>query len=258
MPRPGFVDRHDLKGWADTVSARSDLPRLVRKLVLETTPTAEHIAFAAVEGVATGGFDGTVRALESTPWVPAGLSLWELSVDSSPGRKADKDYEKRISTPDGSSTTDAVYVQLSLRPWTKRAEWAKQKRQDGRWHDVIAYGLDDVHAWLEAAPVTWAWLSEEMGRHPRGLRSAETWWSAWSSQTSPAATTDLVLAGRASARDELLASSVYRTSVLNAQECCDDGIDIALASYRRSVSFSLTSTWSWRNALTNPSTYCLS
>ena len=95
MVTPGFADRLKLAQWADSVSARVELPRLVRRLILETTPGVVQLGMPAGEGVSSGGWDGTVKSTEASPWVPAGLSLWELSVDKSPGAKADDDSAKR-------------------------------------------------------------------------------------------------------------------------------------------------------------------
>jgi hypothetical protein len=38
-------------------------------------------------GVAAGGFDGVVTATGQTPEVPAGTSVWELSVTSKSGKR---------------------------------------------------------------------------------------------------------------------------------------------------------------------------
>lgn len=203
MARPGFADRNKLRDWADTRQAQSELPRLVRRLILETTPGLVELGMPAGEGVATGRWDGTVRSTSSNAWVPEGLSVWELSVDVHPGRKADKDYSKRAATPDGSSTADCTYVAAILRPWTKRGDWSAAKKSEGRWRDVRAYGLDDIEAWLETAPVTWAWFSEELGLRPYGMQTAETRWNSWSSQTAPPLAPDVVLAGRDSAVDAI-------------------------------------------------------
>lgn len=196
MPRPGFAGRRKLAAWADTRQAQGELPRLVRRLILETSPGLVELGMPAGDGVAAGDWDGTSRAAGGNAWVPDGLSLWELSVDSSPGSKANSDYQKREDTPDGSPIGQCSYVQLILRPWTKRAQWAKEQRAEGRWRDVRAYGLDDIEAWLESAPVTWAWLSEELGLTPYGMRTASSWWDSWASLTSPALTPGVVVAGR--------------------------------------------------------------
>ena len=89
--RAGYIDRNKLQSWADTRPSQSDLPRLVRRLILETTPGLVELGMPAGDGVAAGDWDGSVRTTEATAWVPDGLSVWELSVNSSPNAKADED-----------------------------------------------------------------------------------------------------------------------------------------------------------------------
>lgn len=196
MQRPGFSDRNMLRDWANTRQSQSELPRLIRRLILETAPGLVELGMPADEGVSAGDWDGAVRAVGSNAFVPEGRSCWELSVNKSPGVKADDDYSKRDAPPDGSPAAETTYVQLSLRQWSDRDNWAAGRRTEGKWKDVRALGLDDVHTWLEDAPVTWAWFSEQIGLGPYGLRTASTWWDSWSRQTSPEATPDLVLSGR--------------------------------------------------------------
>lgn len=204
-----------------------------------------ELGFPAGEGVSAGSWDGTVRASEDAPYVPAGLSLWELSVEKSAGAKAEADYSKRLSTPDGSSTADAVYVAVSLRPWLKRGEWAHEKSGTGPWKEVCALGVDDVETWLESAPITHSWLSEGAGLKPHGLITAETWWNRWSGATTPPFPSAAVVAGRdeevaalrdalstpgllltvrASSRDEVAA---FVASVAFSEEAIDGGALLA-------------------------------
>lgn len=225
MTRPGYVDRSKLQNWADTRLSQSEFPRLVRRLILETTPGLVELGMPAGDGVAAGDWDGSVRTNTATAWVPNGRSVWELSVNSSPNTKADDDYSKRASSPDGTPTAACTYVEAILRPWTARAAWASDKRSDGVWSDVRALGLDDIETWLESAPITWAWLSEELGLSPYGLRTGQTWWRDWAAQTSPALTPGVVLAGRTIAVEDLkdrLSSSGSFTTVAGAsvEEAC--------------------------------------
>ncbi len=193
---PGLAGRKDLLQWADTIAARSDLPRLIRRLILETGKGVVELGVPAGEGVSVSGWDGTVRASEATAHVPDGLSLWEISANKNAGTKADTDYSKRSATPDESPTKACTYVAVSLRPWVKRSEWAKTKEKQKRWRAVRAFGVDDIETWLETAPVTHAWLSEILGLGPHGLQAGESWWDSWSRETDPAITPQLVLAGR--------------------------------------------------------------
>jgi AIG2-like family len=196
MGRPGFADQKDLIRWADSLEARSELPRLVRRLILETVPGLTDLSFAAGEGTGVGGWDGVVRTAGGTPFVPSDLSAWEISVDKKTAKKIDADYGKRTTSPDGSPTTDCAYVAVLLRRWTKRREWAVERTKEGRWRSIHAIGLDDVEMWVESAPVSHAWISERLGLGPHGLRTVETWWSSWSSATNPPLPVELLVAGR--------------------------------------------------------------
>jgi hypothetical protein len=134
------VNRHDLLQWAKMITASSELPRLLRRLILETGRGVMQLGFPAGEGVALGGWDGTLVAAEPSPFIPAGLSVWELSVEGAVRAKADADYEKRNATPDGSPTSGCTYVAVALRPWRDRQAWATARRVEGTWKDVRVLG----------------------------------------------------------------------------------------------------------------------
>jgi hypothetical protein len=196
MAWPGLATRDDLLGWPSIVAA-GEFPRLVRRLIWETAPDAVRLGFPAGSGTSAGDWDGSVRTVTGNAFVPAGLSVWELSVEKSGiTAKADGDYGKRATTPDGSPTSDAEYVEAILRPWPGRRAWAAGKRGDGRWKDVRGYGVDDIEEWLESAPVTHSWASELLGLAPHGYLAAETWWRGWAGATSPVLPSAVVLAGR--------------------------------------------------------------
>lgn len=203
MARPGLIDRQGLLMWADSIAARSELPRLIRRLILETGHGVVQLGFPASEGVSAASWDGTVRAVGDGVYVPQGLSLWELSVEKNAGVKANKDYRKRTTGPDGLPPNQCTYIAVSLRPWMKREDWARDRNNEGRWKLVRAFGLDDIETWLESAPITHAWLSELVGLHPFGLVTPHTWWDTWSSATTPAFPRAAVLAGRQNNTDSL-------------------------------------------------------
>src|SRR5689334_24990259 len=148
MGAPNLLNRQGLLQWADTVSAGSELPRLIRRLILETGRGVVHLGFPADEGVRAGDWDGTLRATERAPYIPLGLSVWELSVEKSANTKADSDYEKRNTTPDGSATNNCTYIEVILRPWTKRQTWARDRTAERKWKEVQTLGVDEVETWL--------------------------------------------------------------------------------------------------------------
>jgi len=222
--RLGLVDQSELARWADSREAQGDLPRLIRRLILETGRGVEQLDFPGGEGISTGGWDGTVRATEATAFIPAGLSLWEVSTDKNANKKADRDYAKRLTTPDGSPTEDCTYVAVSLRPWKKRHEWATEKTAGRRWKAVLAYGLDKLETWLESAPVTHAWLSERLGFDPHGLLAVETWWASWSGTTKPPFPAAAVLAGREGEAAALRADLARPGRIITVQASSRDDV----------------------------------
>ncbi|MET9226002.1 hypothetical protein [Lentzea sp. NPDC003310] len=160
-------------------------------------------------GTASGGFDGVAVASDGTAFVPAGTSVWELSVEKSTKAKADADYAKRTQGPNGETCADVTYVQVILRPWTKAREWRNARSQEGRWKQVRAYNLDSVHTWLESAPATSAWLASRLGKQIPGVTSAADWWDElWLPSTHIPLSAEVVLAGREAAASELVDSLI--------------------------------------------------
>ncbi|MDZ7677704.1 MAG: hypothetical protein U5K29_04035 [Acidimicrobiales bacterium] len=237
MSRPGYTDRAALRAWADRRESEGEFPRLIRRLILETTPGLVELGIPAGDGVSTGGWDGVVTSTEGSAWVPKGRSLWELSTERSVGVKADRDYERRSANPGVAQPSEHVYVAGSLRTWKKQGDWAEERRGQGYWKDVRAYGLDNIETWLEDAPATWAWFSEQNGLNPYGLRTVSTWWDTWSRQTDPKLSAEVVLAGReatATAIADRLGGGGFVTTIggLSRDEVCAFLAGFAVAQER--------------------------
>lgn len=190
------ITRDELLHWAKTPEGSVQLPQLIRRLVLETGDITEPVRIPGGSGVSTGGFDGAVAASRATTYIPAGSSVWEMSVSAKLSRKADEDYSKRKAAPNGLPTSDVTYVQVICRPWTKRDQWADARTAEGRWREVRAYNVDDIAAWLETAPATTLWLADVLGMPVEGVRTVREWWDAWSGSTIPALGPEILLAGR--------------------------------------------------------------
>lgn len=190
------ISRDDLKVAATRSGFDMVLPVLIRRLISETSNGLVDLDMPGESGVAAGGFDGVARATAPSPFVPDGVSVWELSVGGNDA-KADDDYQKRIEGPPGHQATDCTYIQLILAPWTKARAWASGSARRGRWREVRAYNLDRVHLWLESAPATSAWLAAQLGKAMPGVRSVEDWWlDTWLASTLPQLHDGVVLAGR--------------------------------------------------------------
>lgn len=199
------IGRDDLKQAAESDGFAGVLPQLVRRLIAETAEGLTELDMPGEGGVAIGGFDGVVTADRATVEVPAGTSVWELSVAKGSGAKADSDYSKRLGGPEGRPTADVTYVQLILAPWTKSSAWAAQRSKEGRWKKVRGLNLDAVRGWLDRAPATAVWLAGRLGKAVPGARLADDWFDrTWLPSTRLPLGPDAVLAGRGSAAAALL------------------------------------------------------
>jgi hypothetical protein len=202
---PHLADAGDVESWArQQVEARTDFPRLIRRLIRQTKDQVVKLEMRAGKGAGYRGYDGRVEATKATPFVPEGQSVWELGVGESPRTKANREYKKRTAKPLGVDRSQTTFVFTTARRWAGKSSWEQEKQAEGKWRDVKAFDADDIETTLESAPAAHIWLSELLDKPAAGIRTIEGWWERFSQTTNPALTERLVLAGRADEASELL------------------------------------------------------
>ena len=195
MSNPELVTALDLDQWSDSLAAQTTLPILVRRLILAAASVTE-ITMRAREGALLPGWDGIVRSDAADAHVPLGTSGWELGTSKDPRDKAQDDIRHRTKNPLGLDPATTTFVAVTSRTWRDRDDWRDARRKDGPWADVRAYDADDLATWLERAPSVHYWISEQLGREPRDVRTPDTWWDRWVSQTRVVLPRGFLLAGR--------------------------------------------------------------
>ncbi|MBC7900053.1 MAG: hypothetical protein H7070_08360, partial [Saprospiraceae bacterium] len=121
-----YIDATDLVHWSDRTESQSQLPNLVRSLIIGTVPKINHIGIAAGEGVALPGYDGVLDVDAGNAWVPDGASVWEMGTTKDKKGKADGDYEKRKGEPgDEVDPSETTFVFVTSRRWREKEknEW---------------------------------------------------------------------------------------------------------------------------------------
>lgn len=203
VPETLRLSRDDLLGWAAGAGAGQQFPRLLRRLIRETTQV-ERIEFPSGTGVATPGWDGIVECAEGNQFVPSGRSGWEVSVrQSGTDKKARADYDKRVDGVKVEQRRDMSYVAVVCAPWTKARDFETEKRSLGDFRSVRALNVDALEDWLECAPSTTLWLRELTGKPVAGVSLLSAWWEKWLLSTSPPLEEGVVLAGRDSQAETL-------------------------------------------------------
>ncbi|HTJ48896.1 MAG TPA: hypothetical protein VL443_05515 [Cyclobacteriaceae bacterium] len=174
------IDRTEIESWGKIFDSKGNFPKLIGKLIFETTRRDTVLHFASGSEIFLGGWDGRVMCLEKTGHVPKGMSLWEIGTNGDLS-KANSDYKKRVSDSLGFERKDSTYVFVTTVVWQDKTEWVSEKKKDGIWKDVFAYDSTDIAEWLENAPVSMRWFLSVTKDYPYdSIYSAEESWNMFS------------------------------------------------------------------------------
>lgn len=229
-----YIKAIDLHHHAGRLESRFELPRIVRRLVRASATGLRRLEFPADEGTQYPGWDGIVEAAGGGPYVPEGVSCWELGVSTDPRRKANEDYEKRTQDPLGIDPMHSCFVFVTPRQWPGKQAWVQERRAEARWREVRAYDAHDLEQWLETHLPIHSWVSTLIGKLPKGVRDLESWWSGWSRMTNPPLSAELVLCGRGETVERIHAwhSGTEPALVLQA-DTRDEALAVFFAALQR-------------------------
>lgn len=197
------ITAKDIARWAELREAQGSLPRLVRRLAMQSG-TITQLAFPAGESVSLPGWDGEILSSDGDAWVPKGESCWELSVEANPTPKANRDYDKRTNKTPETVRRSTTLVIVTARRWSKKNAWRDEKLALCEWHSIRAYDADDLEAWLEANPAIALDFADELGLTGDGVESASHYWQVWATQSIPPILKHTFFADRQDAKDRLL------------------------------------------------------
>jgi len=193
-----WITVKNLEQWAETSGSRTTLAELVRNLIRATAPNFGKYRFPIGEAAQLPGFDGVlVNAQGVPPYVPDGLSVWEVSTEAEPRKKATEDYEKRTAAPGPVNQGEATFVFVTPHRWADLDIWENERR-DGPWAAVEAIDGVALEDWLEQRPaVAVDFARRVLAIMPEGVLSSADFWSEYAGRSQPTITEALLLAGRA-------------------------------------------------------------
>ena len=225
-----LVSATDLSQWAERLDSKAVFPELISRLILTASGNSfKHLDFPAAESIQQESWDGVCEqyAVKDLPWLPVGLSGWELSTQRSGIQsKADGDYNKRTAEPGELIKHKATFVFATLKRWPKGSIWAISKRNENAWNDVRVIDGDDLVQWIELYPSVGYWLASHIGKFPPGFLPLLDAWQEWRRATNWPLTPDIVLAGRDNEAIEILKWLRGKPSVRSVQA---DSPDEAIA-----------------------------
>lgn len=208
------ISAQQLEDFAAKEPAKGLLPELVRRLIQASADGLGDVRFPSGESTFRPGADGLLQAMGSPPYVPSGVSIWELSTEKQPHQKAKDDIEKRSKSEARDDyldhkRADITYVALSLRRWhgekgQDRDQFESYYRGLGVWKHVKIIDADDLENWLDRSPSVSAWLARKMQIVSEDMKGIEAYWDDYSRGVTPAMSEKLLLLNRKEKADTLV------------------------------------------------------
>ncbi|MEN3950924.1 helix-turn-helix domain-containing protein [Iodidimonas sp. SYSU 1G8] len=194
----------EIEAWAESISARTTLPVLIRRLICLDVENTAKVEFLGYDSGERQGWDGFTETVKAGRRVPAGKTGWELSNSNDLPAKPNRDIQARLTLPRRErSNTNFIFV--TGQRWPGKTDWAKRQRAQQAWREVRAYDADDIEQWLEESASAQIWFMRELGRDTQGLQPLSESWRSWCEATSPRLSPMLF--------DDML--SVHRASVVD-------------------------------------------
>mgnify|MGYP001206624850 CR=1 FL=1 len=213
----------DIVQWSQRISSRSELPELIRRLILSTIDilSIEQISFPIGEDIGKTGYDGTLKTSSQNPYVPLGKSVWEISTQKDVASKANSDYQKR--TEQETEKQDITYVFVTSEKWRDKDIWIEERNKEGKWKEVKAFDALDLELWLSLSIAASLWFGQLIGKLIPDFETLESYATGWLSTFRFPIPIEIALAGReetiSSIRDFLISHpQELRLKSLNKDE----------------------------------------
>ncbi len=214
------------------------LPQLVEKLITANIPREKicEIRFPHGDQVYLHGSDGVLAVDEDVthPFIPSGISLWELGTETPPRSKANRDFANaedklknafpNLSHPATADIT--TYVSGTSAVFQDHEKWIIEKRSKSNWKAIRVLDAVALEKWLEQCPAVMLWFAEVCGLPAEGLFDAEQYLNTLSLSFGTALSPELVIAGREKELTEL------RDTVVQSNEdvrICGESVEEAAA-----------------------------
>ncbi|MDW7599183.1 hypothetical protein R1V99_01145 [Stenotrophomonas maltophilia] len=233
-----WIDVKALEAWADRVDARAHLMKMLVDLINATVSESHRLRFPHGEKGQVRGWDGDLEVPVGQGRVPEGCSKWEFGTGAAE-TKANADYQKRTAQSSAEVMSKNTLVIVNLTTWDtprkKIADWQDDRNREGKWKEVRCIDGTELAHWLGEHPAIAArYARDYLGRAPKeGALSTDEYWEEFSTQFEPELSEKLVIAGRKTEADEIIAhlSGPAKSTLLGA-ETSEEVIAFSVAAIR--------------------------
>ncbi len=152
--------------------AQGVIVELVARLVAASCPSPRDRRFPRGDSIGQHGADGYLDIeLGLDPFVPDGVSFWEIGTSLDAGDKATSDYRDRTKAVPEDDRKDATFVFVtplsSLRDWKdtwkegQQRDWLQERRGCNDWKAVRVIDGTRLNEWIREFHSVNAWLIQQ-------------------------------------------------------------------------------------------------
>jgi hypothetical protein len=198
MPHTRIINENNLDTWTrgNAIKAQGVIVELIFRLVAASVPRPKGRRFPLGDSIGQHGADGFLDTdIGLPPFVPDGVSYWEIGTGKDAHAKATNDYrELTKATPEDVRlrSTFVFVTPLSGRTawsdtWKEedQSNWLTARKGRAEWNDVAIIDGTRIIDWLSSFPAVEIWLANEMGHAAHELQTPELHWADLSKIGAP-------------------------------------------------------------------------
>ncbi len=173
MSTARLITEERLDEWvrANYRDAQSVIVELISRLISASCPWPKNKRFPIGGGIGQHGPDGILKVdLSYEPFVPTGVTYWQIGSSLDAHRKATKDYNELTKETPKSVRLESTFIfvtPLSGRrdwecTWKKEAQlsWLKEHREENQWKDIRIIDGTVLVDWLSNFLPVELWLAK--------------------------------------------------------------------------------------------------
>lgn len=213
-----LITENELDSWVrgNSTVAQGAIVELVWRLVSASSPQPKQRRFPLGDSIGQPGPDGVLDAVTPfEPFIPSGLSYWEIGTGLNSAKKATSDYKDLVENVPEEIRQSATFVFVTplsgRRDWDfswkpeSQAEWIESRKKRSDWHDIRVIDGTKLIDWVHQIPPVELWMAKNM--HGNSINHIETPEQRWNILRTigspPPLTAELFLSNRDEACDAL-------------------------------------------------------
>jgi hypothetical protein len=184
--------------------AQELLPHVIRKLVAASVDVGslKSLRIPGGDDIGRQGYDGVVQVTTGNPYIPQGISVWEMSTNALRDTAQDN-YRKRTEYPGSITPADTAFIYVTPHRCDWKEDWLKDRRSESKWRAVQVIDDVDLASWLEGTPSVARWLAAQLGLAVDGVRDLDLFQRELKNDFDQKLFADLLIGGRSESETKL-------------------------------------------------------